>query len=402
MKFRGQLKRTGVREASLIQKSHAFDRNRKNGGKESFKKDWGPLLQSQDMLNTIINGIREAIFIAREDGSLKAMNVAARQLIGEAMPDRMTLNIHDVFLLPHPQTLFSSLAPLSTVDPAVREAHLVNPSGGKIDIELHHHRVQVNGENHIILMALDISKRRQSEKALHQSQQKLCVLTAQLIKAQEEERQRISRELHDELGQGLATLKYFLASIKKNLASKPLSFIQQDCDHMLRYLEGFIENVRALCQDLRPAFLNILGLSQSLKHLLQEYCDKFNLSYTDEIADIDHAVSTDDTIHIYRIVQEALTNIAKHSHASMVSLTINKLSSYIHIVIKDNGVGFNYKTKCLANGSYNCGMGLAAMKERARIIGGSITLHSKKGMGTTITLICPAKYGETRSCQAAL
>jgi signal transduction histidine kinase len=242
----------------------------------------------------------------------------------------------------------------------------------------------------------EVDERRSAERALRNSQAQMQTLTSQFLTAQEAERRRISLELHDELGQAMMLLKFKLSS----LADKPhknRQVLRKDYDALLNYLDGIIENVRRLSRDLSPTILEELGLSSALRFLLEEvkkYSDIKNFSL--ESDEIDGLFPPQTQINIYRIFQESLTNIVRHSGAQNISMAIKKNDDNASFTIQDDGAGFDLD-QVLAREVSQKGMGLAAMQERARIAGGSLDIQSQAGSGTRITFIIPTTGGGRRS-----
>jgi PAS domain S-box-containing protein len=234
----------------------------------------------------------------------------------------------------------------------------------------------------------EVEERRSAEEALRESQEELHTLTSQFLEAQEIERRRISIELHDELGQALMLLKFKLSSLADKPHKNPKA-MRKDYDDLLNYLDGIIENIRRLSRDLSPTILEELGLSSALRFLLEEfskYSDINNYSFdTDEI---DHLFSPQGQINIYRIFQESLTNIVKHSQAQKISVVIKKHDDYVSITVQDDGKGFDVE-QTLAQETSQRGLGLAAMHERVRMAGGSLNIWSQPGSGTRITFTIP-------------
>jgi PAS domain S-box-containing protein len=235
----------------------------------------------------------------------------------------------------------------------------------------------------------DISALKKTEEALRESEGRLRVLSFQLLTAQERERSRISRELHDELGQALAVLKLRLRFLEKHLATDQEK-LKEECEQSIQYIDQVIEEVRRLSRDLSPSILEDLGFSSALQWLINNFSKNNNLSITlqkDDV-DMDRLFSQDSQIIIYRIFQEAFTNIERHSQASRASVSIKKAEKGIHISVEDNGSGFDI-TQTLKSEVARQGMGLATMRERAKMLGGSLEIVSEEGKGTRIDVDLP-------------
>jgi signal transduction histidine kinase/CheY-like chemotaxis protein len=248
-------------------------------------------------------------------------------------------------------------------------------------------RLLGQGEPQALVTIQDITKRKQAEKGLRESEQKLRYLATQLLTAQERERARISRDLHDDLGQSLLTLKLGLQSVGRALPQE-LSAIREDLVSQIGLIDGITDNVRRLAKDLRPSILEDLGLSVALKHLFNNFQQHNKVELSLEMEDIEEHFSPEGQLLIYRVFQEALTNIARHAFATRVAVSIKWGESGLVFIIQDNGRGFAMNE--VLNGEDRArGLGLSAMEERVYMLGGSFTMWSHKGQGTTITFSIP-------------
>jgi signal transduction histidine kinase len=225
------------------------------------------------------------------------------------------------------------------------------------------------------------------EGALRESEEKLRFLSSQLLTAQEEERRRISRELHDELGQALAILKLKMRSVKRDLRADQTA-VKDECEQSLQYIDQVIDNVRRLSRNLSPSILEDLGLSAGLKRLVNDFTDCYQVEASLAIGEIDRLFSQKTQIMLYRILQEALTNVGKHAQASQISLGTQMEDGTVTFYVEDDGKGFDVKRTM---NSPQKGLGLATMHERVRILGRSLELLSEVGKGTRISFSIPAE-----------
>ena len=172
-------------------------------------------------------------------------------------------------------------------------------------------------------MVEDITQRKQAETRLQESEEQLRHLASQLMSAQEDERQRISRVLHDELGQALLVLKLQAREITKGLPPEEQR-LREECQGILTNLDQVVDKVRRLSHDLSPMILEDLGLSAALHHLIQEFSKHNHLECDFQEIDIDDLFTLEAQVAIYRIFQECLTNIGKHSQATRLKVAINR------------------------------------------------------------------------------
>ncbi len=224
----------------------------------------------------------------------------------------------------------------------------------------------------------------QTEKALRESELQLRFLSSQLLIVQENERKRISRELHDELGQALMVLKFQLDRL-----SKEKKTTRAEIQALPLYLDGVIDKVRRLSRDLSPTSLEQFGLSTAINDLLEEFGQHFAMRWSPvQTNGIGRLFSPLAQINIFRIFQESLTNIGRHAHASQISVNIEQQEDHVLFSVEDDGLGFDLKE--VSDREHKaCGIGLAAMQERARLAGGSLDILTHPGAGTKITFRIP-------------
>jgi len=239
----------------------------------------------------------------------------------------------------------------------------------------------------ILGVTRDITKRKRAEETLRESAERLRFLSSRLLAAQEAERKRISMELHDELGQALIDLNLRLSFIQRKLR-KDQKVLRDECEHAHGSIEQIIENVRRLSRDLCPYILEDLGLSASLRWLVDDFAKYCNIKASINIADIDPLFSQKTQLIIYRIFQEALANIKKHAQATHLSAVISKKEDSFSFIIEDNGKGFDVK-QVMTRSSTERGLGLEAMEEHAQMLGAPLDIWSEIGRGTKISFTIP-------------
>jgi signal transduction histidine kinase len=212
-------------------------------------------------------------------------------------------------------------------------------------------------------------------------------LLQKVIVAQEEERKRISRELHDETGQVLTTLMVGLKAMEENCPQNSTRL--QD----LRELVGkTLDEIHRMAVELRPSVLDDMGLIPALEKYVSNYRTTFKID-VDLHVDPGERLPREVETLLYRIIQEALTNIAKYAQASNVSVLLQRSNAELMVILEDDGVGFDVE-KVLSEPSRKNALGLFGMKERVTLLGGSLVIESSLGLGTTIYVRIPvAKDG---------
>jgi signal transduction histidine kinase len=234
---------------------------------------------------------------------------------------------------------------------------------------------------------IDITEVKKKDMLLRESERKLRLLSSHLLTVQERERRRISMELHDEVGQSLTVLKLQIRSIKNKLNNSQTD-LKEDCKEILKYVDQTIENVRRFSRDFGSSILEDMGLCAALKWLAEDFEKHSNIDVSLDIEKIDNLFLRESQIIIYRIFQEAITNIDKHAHADHLSIVVMKKKKNVFFQVVDDGKGFDRK-QINTRGSDVIGLGLTAMDERAKMLGGTLRIFSRKKKGTRITLNVP-------------
>ena len=216
-------------------------------------------------------------------------------------------------------------------------------------------------------------------------EEQIKALPQRIIQAQEQECNRIARDLHDDLGQSLATLKMFIQSAWMVETKEGKTAVSQQ-KKIIKYLNTIIEKSRSLATRLRPSTLEVLGLTTALKLMFSEINENNKLKITFRHNSLDNLQFKAESINVFRIVQEAIANILKHAKASHVEIKMTQAKGNLKITIHDNGSGF------VPNGK-SIGLGLVTMRERTKLLGGTIEINSKLNQGTAILVDIPVVNG---------
>ena len=230
----------------------------------------------------------------------------------------------------------------------------------------------------------DITDRKLTDEALRKSEKELRFLSAELLNAQERERARFARELHDGIGQALSTMKVRVETLTK-IARSDVNRIQgEDLENLVPIIRQTIEEVRNTSMDLRPSTLDSLGILPTIDWFCREHQTSYPSVQIEKRIDIRETDVPDHLkIVIYRIVQEAFNNAAKYSEAEILQVSISKAEGEIRLAVQDNGQGFDLEDLLSAD-TETRGFGITSMKERAELSDGSFSIESAVGQGTTI------------------
>jgi PAS domain S-box-containing protein len=239
----------------------------------------------------------------------------------------------------------------------------------------------------IELLNREITIRKKAVNALEKSEAELQLLSERLLMIQEDERERISRELHDSVGQSLTFVKMSLEYCLNSLSGQESEEVSKSIADLIPSIQKAIHEVRHICSGLWPAMLDQVGILKTLQWLCEDFekcnpglCLKTSIDLFEQ--DIEKLLK----IVIYRLIQEAFNNIAKHSRADSVHICIKKEEGHVQLTIRDNGIGFDTENISAAK-SQNIGIGLSSMKKRTEVSGGSFFVDSRPGAGTRITAV---------------
>jgi len=350
---------------------------------------------SKDYVDNIIGSMNDTLIVVDPDTKIRRVNRATCELLGytedELVGKEMDLIVAKEEKIFHAETMESLRGGKTLVN---HEVDYVTRIGKHIPMlfsaaVLRDKNGKVVG---IVGLARDIEERKRAEEALRESERRLRFLSTQLLTVQEEERRRLSAELHDELGQALILFKIQLRSIQGALGTDQAE-LKGACDELIGYINEVSENVRRLSRDLSPAILEDLGFLAAIRRLVDGFAKRCHIKISLDMADIEDLLPQEAQIIAYRIIQECFTNIVKHSQATSASVEIEKRDGQLIFRVEDNGQGFHVK-EVLNRDPLEKGLGLAAMLERARMLKGFCNIRSQEGVGTVVTCTIPIDDGE--------
>jgi PAS domain S-box-containing protein len=253
----------------------------------------------------------------------------------------------------------------------------------------------------------EIARRKVMEESLRKSEQhqnqmldqsrhmqeQLRQLSRQILSAQEDERKKISRELHDVIAQTLTGINVQLSALKKDMVQNPKAF-DRSIAHTQRLVEKSVNIVHEFARELRPAVLDDLGLIPALHSFVKLFSERTRIHVDLKVfAGVEQLDTAKRTV-LFRVAQEALTNVSRHAHASRVEVSIQRLTDVICMKIKDDGKSFQVERVLRSRGGKH--LGLLGMRERLEMVGGHFDVESATGKGTTITALIPPGNGSMR------
>lgn len=328
-------------------------------------------------------------------------------------PFRLTINrvddgrfieVNDAFLRDLRKTREEALGKTSVelglwADPEMRERYIqrLKREGTIVELEfagyekdgrreitqLHSTLISLQGVDCVLTIAHDITDQRLAEMEREESRQQLRALSSRQQRAREEERRAISREIHDELGQLLTGVKIDLAWAYSHLPpdAKPSSDRMSDA---LTRIAGAMDVVRRIAAQLRPAVLDDLGLVAALEWHTQQFARMSSIKTTIDLPRVDPPLDADGRTTVFRIVQEALTNVARHAQAKSVHVSLKVEENVVVVSVRDDGLGISK-----AQLSDRRSLGLLGSRERAMAAGGALLISGKPNQGTEVFLTLP-------------
>jgi PAS domain S-box-containing protein len=238
-------------------------------------------------------------------------------------------------------------------------------------------------------MVTDINKRKQAEEQLMTSREQLRQLSRHCESVREEERTNLAREIHDELGQLLTGLKIDMSWVAKRIPEGEGPLIEK-ITSMDGLIDKAIETIKRISTELRPGVLDYLGLAAAIEWLAQELEKHTEIKFDFRSSPKEITMDRDCATALFRICQEALTNVIRHANATRVKITLRKQANRMVLVVRDNGKGIDKEQI-----SDPKAFGLIGMRERARFFGGEVKINGAPGQGTTVAVSIPCPGART-------
>lgn len=246
-------------------------------------------------------------------------------------------------------------------------------------------RIQYKGKPAIMGNIIDISERKQVEEKLKISGERLRDLSAYLQSSREQERTSIAREVHDDLGQALTALKMDLFWLERRLPKDQKPLIEKT-KSMEKVLDAAIESIERIITALRPGILDDLGLGEAIEWQAGDFQNRTGVKCRINIDLADAAIGKEHSTAIFRIVQEALTNVARHANATIVDINLKMKAGELMLEVKDNGKGIPKKKI-----SHPKSFGLMGIRERAHVLDGKSKIKASRNKGTSVTVVIPVE-----------
>ena len=360
---------------------------------------------------SVVESVQTPLLVLRSDLRIRIANRAFFQAYRLRPADVENRFFYEVsgqkWNLPGLQTALERLSPdLESIEPLEFEQEC--PGSGGRTVLIHARRIIPDGENQILVLVEDITAQKRAERVLVEEQQRLRrsvqigatalhdseaallrtreelrALTAGLLNTQEEERRRVSRELHDDLSQKVAKLQFDVETLDQQLppdlmdVKLPLLAIRDE-------IGTLANDLRRIAHQLHPATLDHLGLAAAVRTYSQEFSEREGLPVEFTARKVPARIPPEVASSLYRIVQEALRNVAKHAGKTSVEIRLTGGSKQLSLSIRDHGVGFD-----IHSAQHKSGLGLIGMQERVRLVRGEFSLEAQPGRGAAIMIRVP-------------
>ncbi|MFC1963010.1 PAS domain S-box protein [Chloroflexota bacterium] len=357
--------------------------------KSLLQREIDVLRASADKYQELLKNTNDAMFASvlsdtKGESKFIEVNDVACERLGYTREELLNLNYYDIV----DKDRHSDLPILRKR--IIKEKHVslyelehITKDGRKIPVELSSRLFNLKGQNIVLTLARDITERKQAEIALERSHRELRNLSRHLQSIREEERASIAREIHDELGQALTALKFDLYWVNKRLPEE-MESLHVKIEEMLKAVSMTLETASRITTELRPAILDDLGLTTAIKWWAAEFEKRTGVRCRSIVGVSGDKIGKELSTAVFRIFQEALTNIARHANATEVNICLQNSKGNLVLTVADNGKGIGKKVA-----SSSKSFGLIGMRERTIACGGEIIIKGISGKGTLITLCIP-------------
>ena len=347
--------------------------------------------EAEERVRLVVEAAPNGILMIGPDGRIELANAEMEKLFGYAREELLGRTVEmlvpERFRSNHPEKRMAYFAaPGARLMGAGRDLFARRKDGSEIAVEIGLNPIRTDAGPLVLASIIDITARKHADEQLRSTLDQLHGLTAHQQSVREEERTRIARELHDELGQSLTGLKLELAWMKNRLTKendgRPLSPLIDKAEEMSALIDATIHRMRSIVTELRPGILDEFGLAAALEWQGEEFQKRTGIRCS--VAVNDAGLDRDCCSALFRIVQEALTNVARHARATTVEINLQQGATAVSLVIEDNGVGINEQA-VFSKQSF----GLLGMRERAVAAGGTLSVVSCGQGGTKIVVSVP-------------
>jgi len=367
------LKDNLTRFVSVVERELRETQVRRNliNAMEAFKS-------SEEKYRSYVENATDGVFVVDEKGRYIEVNTAATLITGYTEKELLGMTISDLLPPEYIQRGIKQFISLKKTKSASGEWIIIQKNGTRKWCSVD---VVILSDTRFLGFIKDINERKKFELEIRSAKQLLEQMNEYLINAREDERVLISMEIHDELGQALTALKLDLNWIRGNIDDKSTSVAK--LNRMIGMTNDIIKKVQRISSEIHPAMLEDLGLASTIEWYCGEFQERTKIKcelVLEDLSDQDSRAN----LALFRILQEALTNVIRHAQASSISVTLHNSDQGITMTIEDDGIGISTKNteSCTSNG-------IIGMRQRARQFGGTVEFLKKVSKGTTLVVFIP-------------
>jgi PAS domain S-box-containing protein len=342
------------------------------------------LKESEEKYRLLVENANEAIVVA-QDGLLKYANQRARIITGYSSEELLFAPFLELIHPDDRKIVFDNHVRRLKGEafPEVYSFRIVAKDGRVKWVEISAIVFTWEGRPATLNFLSDITERKKAEEELITSHEQLRSFAKRLAEAEEIERQRIARELHDQVGQNVTALGINLSIVRNQLSDRLTGQLDARLNDSMNILEEIAVRIRDVMSDLRPSVLDDYGLTAAITWLAEQVARRTGLTITVESKDTRADLPSEVEITLFRIAQELLTNITKHAQATEVSIRLDESDKAVQFVVTDNGIGFDASSLTQRS---EASWGLLNVEERAQAVGGIVTIESTLGHGTRVAI----------------
>lgn len=341
------------------------------------------IIKEKNLSDSIINSLPASFFMISIYGKILRWNRHLEMASKYSAEEISAMKPLDFFGEADKEILSQKMANIFLAGEDSVEATVSLKTGEKLPYYFKGIAIEYDGEPCIMGVGIDISERVKAQEEIKQTSEKLRQLTAHLQRVREDERKRIGREIHDELGQQLTAIKMDVAWIDKKTPDET-TVIKNKLKNIITLLDGSNQSIRRILSELRPGILDDNGLLEALEWLNRQFTTQTGVAVEFETTETELKLPEPVATCIYRIYQEAFTNITRYAHASKVATSLDIINDEILVTIEDDGKGFD-----AVAAQSKISFGILGMKERILSLNGTFQLISVIGKGTKIAIALP-------------
>ncbi len=347
------------------------------------KKVENEIIKEKNFSETIVNNLPGIFYIHDANGNLLKWNQNLESITGYTNHEMHIMHPLDFFDTTQRAMLTEKAKDVFNNETVKTDASLYSKEKELIPYQIIATKINFDGKPCLIAIGIDIAEKRKAENLLKKSYDEVSRLAAHVTKVRDEERKRIGREIHDELGQQLTAIKMDVAWIDKKISDES-NPIKANIKNILEIIDGSNKAVRRLLNELSPGVIDNDGLLESLAILNQQFASSAGIPVEFITKESNIKLSPEIANCIFRVYQESLTNIMRYANASMVKSILEIIDNKIYVSIEDNGIGFD----TIADKPTKS-FGILGMRERVLSQQGTFELQSKQGSGTKIMFSVP-------------